>query len=219
MRSALAVKGYRLGVLAAALGITVSGMIALERGARHNVVEAHLWFDSVSYDLRWRAAEIGGPLTRVESERVRSLAFDELQHAYKDLRIALRQSAGGTYRVRVVQEFPSRLWEAANPIGEARPLGPLGGEAAVNFFAIASSAIHYAPPGTGRAAIVDGIGRGLGRTAAHELAHLLLFGRQAAASDDRLSYEFESASRVEHYFGTLRWDTAWPRLVERLGAK
>jgi hypothetical protein len=31
------------------------------------------------------------------------------------------------------------------------------------------------------------------------------------------SYEFASADRSAQYYGTLRWDVAWPTLVETWG--
>ena len=204
-------------VIAVAAVIAVLALAALlERDARRHGPEAHFWFEDVTCDLAGREAVLGGALTERECARIREIASSELRHAYKGLRLRIADGPGGTYRIRVLQEFPARRGPA-NPVGMARPMGPLGGEAAVNFRAVAALALHHAPAGASRSAVIDGMGRGIGRTAAHELAHLVLFGTHVPASTDAGSYEYESPDRPEQYYGSLRWDTAWPMLVRKLG--
>lgn len=188
----------------------------LERGSRGRPIAAHFWFQGVTFDLGGWEERIGGPLLPDERQRIRDLAFSALEEAYAGLRVQVEGTPGGTYRVRVLQDFPARPGPA-NPVGVARPMGLFGGEAAVSFRGSAAQAMHHAPPGALRTTIVDGIGRGIGRTAAHELAHLILFGEAVPASKDPRSYEYESPDRADQYYGTLHWDTAWPLLIRRLG--
>ena len=203
-------------VMAAVAAMAVLMLAAwLERGSRGRPVAAHFWFEGVTFDLGGWEARLGGPLLPDERQRIRDLAASALEEAYAGLRVRIERAPGGTYRVRVLQDFPARPGPA-NPVGVARPMGLFGGEAAVSFRGSAALALHHAPAGASRETIVDGIGRGIGRTAAHELAHLLLFGDPVPASTDPRSYEYESPDRADHYYGTLHWDTAWPPLVRRL---
>jgi hypothetical protein len=64
--------------------------------------------------------------------------------------------------------------------------------------------------------MVRGIGRGIGRAAAHELGHAIL-GPLLVHTDDESSYEFDSWDRAGQYYGELRWRTAWPLLERRFG--
>jgi hypothetical protein len=80
------------------------------------------------------------------------------------------------------------------------------------------AAIAHAPPGTTRPILVDGIGRGIGRTAVHELAHAML-GVSGAMDNrsDAWSYEYFTHNRPSQFYGELHWAHAWPVLVERVG--
>jgi len=82
---------------------------------------------------------------------------------------------------------------------------------------LVSNAVAYAD-GSDRAAMISGIGRGIGRAAAHEFAHQLV-GTAAVHSNDVLSYEYESSARREQYYGELHWDLAWPVLQRRVGMR
>lgn len=63
----------------------------------------------------------------------------------------------------------------------------------------------------------EGIGRGIGRVAAHEFAHLIL-GAAAVHNDlDEDSYEYPSPDRASQHYGQLHWTTAWPLLRQKLG--
>ena len=105
------------------------------------------------------------------------------------------------------------------PSAESRSIPGLGGQGAVNFRLIAHSAIMFAPPETNRAAMIEGIGRGIGRAAVHEFAHQFLGSAPIHDSKDIRSYEYGSAARVEQYYGEMRWDIARPLLEKRIGLK
>jgi hypothetical protein len=63
---------------------------------------------------------------------------------------------------------------------------------------------------------VEGIGRGIARVAAHELAHQIINSAAAHNPRDESSYEFPSPDRAAQYYGELRWTTARPFLEQRL---
>jgi hypothetical protein len=80
------------------------------------------------------------------------------------------------------------------------------------------AAIAHAPPGATRQALVEGVGRGIGRVAVHELAHAIL-GRGGSMDNqtDAQSYEYFTHNRPAQFYGELHWAGAWPVLIERLG--
>lgn len=142
----------------------------------------------------------------------------ELRAAFAGSRLVISGDRGAPYRVRVVQSlrhpaFPRSL----PPAGESRGIWPIGGHGVVNFRLLASGAIAHAMPGTPRAEIIDAIGRGIGRVAAHEFAHQFLGSRDIHHGSNRGSYEYWNADRREQYYGELRWDVAAPLLTARLG--
>ena len=97
-------------------------------------------------------------------------------------------------------------------------MGPLGGRSAVNFTEVMMAAIAHAPPGTTRRILVDGIGRGIGRTAAHELAHAILgVSGPMDNQTDPHSYDTSRTTGRRSTDGELHWSRAWPVLVERVG--
>jgi hypothetical protein len=67
-----------------------------------------------------------------------------------------------------------------------------------------------------REVMIEAIGRGIGRAAVHEFTHQLLPTAPIHDSTDVSSYEYQSATRREQYFGELHWDLARPLLQERL---
>jgi hypothetical protein len=80
------------------------------------------------------------------------------------------------------------------------------------------AAIAHAPPGALRQALIDGIGLGIGRVAAHELAHAILgTGGSMDNRTDERSYEYFTHNRPSQFYGELHWGGAWPLLLERFG--
>ena len=72
------------------------------------------------------------------------------------------------------------------------------------------------PSGATRDDIIAGIGRGIGRAAAHEFAHQIIVDN-SHNPDDAASYEYPHADRAEQYYGELHWTTARDALLKRLG--
>jgi len=61
------------------------------------------------------------------------------------------------------------------------------------------------------------VGRGIGRVAAHEVAHQIVGpgGKHNDADED--SYEYSSPARASHYYGELHWTVWWPDLQRKVG--
>lgn len=182
--------------------------------ARHRVVDAGFWFEQVAFD----SSALAPPMSPQDVEVIAAVARSELIRAFGGLRITISERRDATYRVRVVQQLRDlRFRRYVAVAGESRAVSGFGGSGAVNFEMLANSAVGYAPEGTGRAAMLEAIGRGIGRAAVHEFVHQLLPTAPIHDSTDVTSYEFHSAARAEQYYGEMHWDLAWPLLQQRLG--
>jgi hypothetical protein len=163
-------------------------------------------------------ARLEGPLTAADVARIESIASDELRAAYAPFHVEISDDPTAFWRVRVVHDMTPQAHATAS-VGESVALGPLGGAGFVDLVAIAFEATRFAPAAASRSDIVDGIGRGVGRAAAHEIGHQIL-GPTGAHNDlDGLAYENGSPSRQAQYYGQLRWTTWRSRIGQRLGER
>jgi hypothetical protein len=203
-----------LGAVVIALAI----LMILQWRSSSVVIEAGFWFEDVTFDLSpLDIQQLGGPIDEREKAMIREVAWNEIRTAYSDLRLRFTENRRAYYRVRVVQgalEDTSKMSRGA--AGQTNAMGPLGGDSTVSYLVAVRGAFAYAPPRTSRRDILEAIGRGLGRTAVHELAHQLVSTQSAHSNDDR-SYEYHSPDRIGQYYGPIHWSTAWPPLQERLG--
>ena len=200
-----------------ASAIVTAGLIyaVLSWRAQDHISHAGFWFEDVSFESpHFAAADYGGPLTESEATLIQEVARSEVRAAFSGLRIRFSEDREAFFRVRVVQEFGPGIRGAA---GASRVIGPVGGNGSVNYLMLASQAVSHAPPGADRAAVVQAIGRGVGRAAVHEFLHQMLPRLNIHDSKDDRSYEFGYSSRPAQYYGDMRWDIAWPALVERFG--
>jgi hypothetical protein len=161
------------------------------------------------------AARLGGPLTDRELTSIKERSFVELQRAFSEFRIIVSDSPRAFWRVQVVPALRPR--GALPNSGESLALGFLGGAGAVGFDIVSLKAAQFAPPGASRQTIIDGIGRGIGRVAAHEFAHQIAGNVDLHTGADANSYEHASPDRASQYYGELRWTTARPFLTKKLG--
>jgi hypothetical protein len=186
---------------------------ALAVRSEPRVAETGFWFE----DVKFASPRLGAPVTRAEVEGIERVARAELASAFAGLRVALSDRRDASYRVRVVQELRDRRFRrVVNIAGESRAVSGFGGLGAVSFDFLASGAVAYAPADSTREAMIEAIGRGIGRAAVHEFTHQLLPTAPIHDSTDVSSYEYQSATRREQYFGELHWDVAWPLLQQRL---
>lgn len=184
--------------------VVAMASVSLVPGCGPRIATAGFWYEDVPFALPAHAAEkLGGLLTDAELER-----------AFAGMRISMTDHHDAFWRVEVVRALRGR-----GPLpnaGESMPHGFLGGSGGVSFDLVALKAIQYAPPGATRQTIVDGIGRGIGRVAAHEFAHQILNTSAVHNAADEHSYEFPSPDRAAQYYGELHWTTARPLLEQRL---
>jgi hypothetical protein len=183
--------------------------------AMRGTTRAGFSFDGVTFALPSGYAErIGGQLTSHDIERIQAVALAELQLAYADYRIEFSSQPDAIYNVRVVSTAPRY-----GGVGQSITLGALGGRGTVTYPAIVGIAMRYAPPGADRMTIIDGIGRGIGRAAAHEFAHQLVPRANIHASRDSESYEYDAADRAAECYGPIHWDIAKTALADALGSR
>ena len=204
--------------VAAAL-VATTAVAVLQLAPADRSVVAGFWFDDVTYALQGFGATLGTPLSDAERETIEAVARAELGHAFARFDIRFTHQDDARYRVRVMQRFPPRRGRRRFAVAESVSMGAFGGDGSISFEAVASRALGNAPPDAGRADMVDGIGRGLGRVAAHEFAHQLLHAVNLHASQDAQSYEYRDANRIELFYGPMHWAFAGPLLLKRLGPR
>jgi hypothetical protein len=183
--------------------------------ARDRVAEAGFWFDRVTFDLPLDDVErIGGPVRPEEQLQIESIARAELATAYAGLRIRFTSQPPATFRVSVVQDIPARALPVA---GASRRLPLGGGIGEVSFRTLGSQAVGNAPRDANRPSIIEAMGKGIGRTAAHEFAHQILDHVNLHDTKDPDSYENGISNRPSQFYGTLHWAFARPLLAKTLG--
>jgi hypothetical protein len=203
-------KYVRLAVAA----ISVLGLTSCEKD---HVVEAGFWFDRVTFDLPVGDIQrIGGAIRSEEQSRIESVSRAELEAAYAGLRIRFTPQTSGFYRVSVVQDIPARGLPVAG-LSRRIPFG--GGVGSVSFRTLGSQAVANAARDADRARIIEAIGKGIGRTAAHEFAHQILLRVNLHDTKDPDSYENGVSDRPSQYYGTLHWAFARPQLELVLGRR
>lgn len=192
-----------------------AAIVAASSGAAcRRTVSAGFFFEPVSH----RAAAVGGALTAADLHVIEGVARAELRQAFDGLRIVFGDARDARFRVAVVQQLTDPASTAPMFVaGESRALRGFGGSGAVNFSLLAAHALSCAPADADRQALLAAIGRGVGRAAAHEFAHLLLRTAPIHDSSDIESYEYASAGRCQQYFGPMHWAIAGPWLRARFG--
>ena len=191
--------------------------------ASQATIDAGFWWDEAPFILSIDdAAKIGGALTAPELATIKGRSRLEVERAFSGLRLDITDDRDAFWRVTVVGTpagSPTFRYPFA-AAGESHVFGPLGSWGSVGFLILAHNAIEYAPRGASRDEVVTGIGRGIGRAAAHEFAHQALGLNNVSYIDNRTdatSYEYGNADRPSQYYGELRWTTAWPALEEKFG--
>jgi hypothetical protein len=177
-------------------------------------VELGFWAEPLSFS----SPRIGGALSAADLTAIDAIARSEIAHAFARYDVTVTANRHARYRVTVLAELKDNrlLRRSGTYAGESRAIAGFGGSGAVNFEFVANGAMVFAPDDADRAAVIEALGRGIGRVAIHEFAHLLLPKSPIHDSRDRNSYEGNSPAQIEGYFGDLHWDIAGPWLDARL---
>jgi hypothetical protein len=201
--------------------VVTAGVGALRWEAARRPTAAGFWFADEAFSLpAAESARLGGPLTSDDVQVIARVSRAELERAYSGMRVSITDNRRAFWRVEVRQDLdvPDNAFRNGPPsgAGESIVLGPLGGRGTVSFLSLAQSAIRFAPANASRGEILAGIGRGIGRATAHELAHQII-GGSGHNPDDASSYEYPWSDRAVQYYGELHWSIAEPALRRRLG--
>jgi len=175
------------------------------------------WFEPVTFESEW----LGGALTAGDLAAIEDGARVEIAEAFRGYPLLLSDRRDARYRVAVVpQVLIQRRGRAGYAAaGESRAISGFGGSGAVSFSFLASGAVACAPDAASRSTVVEAIGRGIGRTAVHELVHQLFPLAPLHKSSDVQSYEYRFAGRCQQFFGPMRWSLAEPLLKARFGGR
>lgn len=196
---------------AAAIGVLALAILAAGCVARVRGTTAGFWFEPAAY-----VSSAIGAITADDLVIIDDVARFELRAAFHGMNIVLSDRRDARYRVSVVQELRDRrLKREMSVAGVSTAVSGFGGSGAVNLSFLAAAALVYAPEGTSREAIIDAIGRGIGRVAVHEFTHQFLPHVPIHDSRDPATFEYGAANRPEQYFGTLRWGFAGPLVRAR----
>jgi len=192
----------------------VAGLAACSPAAARAPASLGFWFEPVSF----ASPALGGAVTPEDLTRIEQVARAEIAAAFTNLHVTVTDRREARYRIRVVQDVldERHRFRKMSVAGESRGSRQYGGAGTVNFSYFAGGALVFAPAGTTRPALIEAIGRGVGRGAVHEFTHLLL-PDAPVHSRNRTSYEYYAASRPEQYFGPMGWDLAAPLLAARFG--
>ena len=154
---------WRIGL--AAVVIVAILCVTIAWRASRTVFVAGFWFEEFRFVLSEGATRaLGGSLTDQEIAAIKRISRDELTGAFAGLNVQFTGSTHAFWTVRVRESFERRRFQKLPIAGETFLMGPLGGRSAVNFTEVMMAAIAHAPPGATRQILVDGIGRGIGRT-------------------------------------------------------
>ena len=168
--------------------------------------------------VAFSSPRIGASLSTGDLKTIDTIARLEIEKAFERFDVTVTANRDARFRVIVLPELKDNrlLRRSATVAGESRAVAGFGGSGAVNFEYVANGAVVFAPDDADRAAVIEALGRGLGRVAIHEFLHQLLPKKAIHDSKDRDSYEGNSPALIEGYFGDLHWDIAAPWLEARL---
>lgn len=208
---------WRTGIAAAAVVASLCATLACH--TPRTASDVGFWYDEFPFTFGESVtAALGGPLTSAEIDAIKQISRNELTRAFFGLEVTVTDSRQAFWTIRVQQSLERRPGQKLPNAGETWAMGLLGARSTVDFTEVVMAAIAHAPPGALRQALIDGIGRGIGRVAAHELAHAILgTGGSMDNRTDERSYEYFTHNRPSQFYGELHWGGAWPLLLERIG--
>ena len=170
---------------------------------------------AVTFANTWRVG--GDELRAEERSRLAGAALDAMRAAFSGFDVVITEAPSGARLIRVEDTPPVRT----TFFGAAGVTYPAAHTSSVRFDVLANlelAVVHCrdlshcaAMP---RAALVDGLGRGVGATAAHELGHQAGF-RFALDSRCDDCYDGRASTSYAHFFGRKHWSDRALQIMER----
>jgi len=173
----------------------------------------------LAFDNDWQMGHEA--LTLEEQARVKAVALQTLQDAFRAFDVSVREARDADRLIVVDKGFVAGL----RPAGQPAPVGetlPFAWVSRVHFDELCGTLLTV----TGcagaasrctktRSELVDGLGRGIGGTAAHELGHQtgLRFALDARCET---CYDGGTSNTYEHFFGSQRWSDAALTIMRRV---
>ena len=181
------------------LALLLLAMVSGACGSRQSPLRVDLAFENA-----WEVE--GQPLAQHERTVVEATALRTLQEAFGGFDVLFLEGQGGARHVKVQDtDYGPKMLLGA--VGMTFPMGKTSRvrfDALVHAELIAARCVRFDwCGGRARHEMIEGLGRGLGATIAHELGHQAAFGF-AVHSDCRDCYDSASTSLV-HFFGRKRW--------------
>jgi len=171
---------------------------------------------SVTFNNSWRVA--GDALTVSEQTRIRDLAFTTLRTAFDGFEVRFTDAAKAQRSIRIEDTPYSRTMN----FGASGLTYPVSLVSSVRFDILANNVLTSVDcrrldgcRAKTRQELVDGLGRGVGATAAHELGHQagLGFSHDAQCDD---CYDGRSSTSYAHFFGTKHWSDGEVETMRRV---
>jgi hypothetical protein len=170
---------------------------------------------AVTFANTWRVGS--DELTTEERSRLTRAALDAMRAAFSGFDVVITEAPSAARLIRVEDTPPVRM-----PFfGAAGVTYPAARVSSVRFDVLANlelAVVHCrdvahcaAMP---RAALVDGLGRGVGATAAHELGHQAGF-RFALDSRCDDCYDGNASTSYAHFFGQKHWSDRALQIMNR----
>ena len=170
---------------------------------------------AVTFANTWRVG--GEELTTEERSRLTRAALDAIRAAFSGFDVLIVEASSGGRLIRV-EDTPA----VRTPFfGAAGVTYPAARTSSVRFDVLANlelAVVHCrdfahcaAMP---RGALVDGLGRGIGATAAHELGHQAGF-RFALDSTCDECYDGNASTSYSHFFGQKHWSDRALQIMTR----
>src|SRR5215510_6586427 len=160
----------------------------------------------VTFTNAWRVN--GDPLTSSEQSRIKEATFATLDRAFEGFSVRFTEGSSGNRLLRI-EDTPYGLRVYAT--GLTYPASTTSSVRFDMLYRMEMMAVGCARLDTcgakTRAELVDGLGRGLGATAAHELGHQagLGFSHDAKCND---CYDGDASASSAHFFAAKHWSDA-----------
>ncbi|HMF99309.1 MAG TPA: hypothetical protein VKE96_33650 [Vicinamibacterales bacterium] len=171
---------------------------------------------AMTFANSWRIA--GEPLTQTEQAQLKQAALDAMRSAFRGFDLVVgEQLSRGAREIRVEDTPYGRRLD----FGATGVTYPASRRSSVRFDVLANVELAVVQcrtlshcPGTSRAALIEGLGRGVGATAAHELGHQrgFEFTRDSHCDD---CYDGTASTSYAHFFGAKHWSDAALEVMKR----